>query len=282
MTAKNLCLGAGALAASAAGFLAGMRYADERRLRRTWNLLDAAGSRGAPRFTVDRVAGLPEPARRYLCRAIHRGACLSRVGVYRMSGEIRLGPDEAWYPMEAREILAPGLGFLWEPVVHAGRLTLSGGDFYLAGDGGQRFHLWGLLPFLRSGGPHVARSQRGRLVAETILLPAATLPCLAGDASCWTAIDEHRVLWRTQVDGEEVELVLTVDDDGALRSATVERWTDRTPDGGYSRVPFGVEILSDAQFGDFVLPERLRAGWELGTDREFDFFHATVEDAVFY
>jgi hypothetical protein len=282
MSARNWCLGAGALAASATGFLAGVRYADERRLRRTWRRLDATGSHGAPRFTLDRVAGLPEPARRYLCRAIHRGAWLSRVGVYRMSGEIRLGPDDTWYPMEAREILAPGIGFVWKPVVHAGRLTLSGGDYYLAGDGGQRFHLWRVLPFLRSGGPRVASSQRGRLVAETILHPAATLPCLAGDMGCWGALDEHRALWRTRIDGEEVELVLTVDDDGSLRSATVDRWTDRTPDGRFSRVPFSVEVLSEAQFGDYVLPERLRAGWELGTDREFDFFHAKIEDAVFY
>ncbi len=282
MTTKKWCLGAGALAASAAGFLAGMRYADEHRLRRAWKELDAAGPGGGPRFTLDRVAGLPEPAHRYLCRAIHRGACLSRVGVYRMTGEIRLGPDQPWYPMEAREILVPGVGFLWQPVVHAGHLTLRGGDYYVAGAGGQRFHLWGLLPFLRSGGPRVARSQRGRLVAETVLHPAATLPCLAGAGSCWSALDDHRALWRTQVDGEEIELTLTVDDDGALRSATVERWTDRTPDGRFAQVPFGVEVLADAQFGDYVLPESLRVGWELGSEREFDFFHATIEDAVFY
>ncbi len=47
-------------------------------------------------------------------------------------------------------------------------------------------------------------------------------------------------------------------------------------------MPFGVEVLADAQFGDYVLPHRLRVGWELGSEREFDFFHATIEDAVFY
>ncbi len=283
MSAKSWCLGVGALATTAAGFLAGLHYGDEHRLRRTWKALDAAGPGGGPRFTLDRVAGLPEPARRYLCRAIHRGASLARVGVYRMRGEIRLGPDQPWFPMEAREILAPGVGFLWQPVVHAGHhLTFTGGDYYVAGAGGQRFNLWGLLPFLRSGGAQVTRSQRGRLVAETVLHPAATLPCLAREGSRWSELDAHRALWHTVVDGEEVELTLAVADDGALRSATVERWTDRTPDGRFARMPFGVEVLADAQFGDFVLPERFRVGWELGTEREFDFFHATIEDAVFY
>ncbi len=222
MTGKSWCFSAGALATAAAGFLAGMRYADERRLRRTWKVLDAAGAGGGPRFTLERVAGLPEPVRRYLCRAIHRGASLARVGVYRMRGEIRLGPGQPWFPMEAREILAPGVGFLWRPVVHAGHhLTFTGGDYYVAGAGGQRFHLWGLLPFLRSGGPQVSLSQRGRLVVETVLNPAATLPCLAADGSSWEALDEHRARWRTAVDGEPVDLTLTVADDGALRSATV-------------------------------------------------------------
>jgi hypothetical protein len=40
-------------------------------------------------------------------------------------------------------------------------------------------------------------------------------------------------------------------------------------------------VEAERSFGDYTIPWRLRASWWAGTDREFEFFRATVQQAHF-
>ncbi len=80
-----------------------------RPVRREW---DRLGAEGPPpqAFEPAMVADLPEPARRWLTRAIVAGTPLWRTAHLVMHGEIRLG---AWRRFTATQVLAPPDGFIW-------------------------------------------------------------------------------------------------------------------------------------------------------------------------
>src|SRR5690606_38976796 len=62
--------------------------------------------------TPARVAGeLPAAAGRWLAHATPAGSPPRSVAELRMEGEIRLGGR--WHPFTARQVIAPGRGFVW-------------------------------------------------------------------------------------------------------------------------------------------------------------------------
>ena len=134
------------------------------------------------------MADLPEPARRYFLHAIAPGTPLAQAVVLEMEGAIRIQPDGPWLPMQARQVLAPPHGFVWEAAVRQGVMRLSGADSYGADEGHMRFRLWGLVPVVQGGGPDVTRSARGRLAIEAVMHPAALLP---QRGVVWDAVDAH-------------------------------------------------------------------------------------------
>jgi hypothetical protein len=69
-----------------------------RSVRREWDLL-CSGTDQPKAFEPSMVAGLPEPARRWLTHAIAPGTPLWQTVELSMHGQIRLG---AWRPFTAR------------------------------------------------------------------------------------------------------------------------------------------------------------------------------------
>lgn len=61
-------------------------------------------------FDPAMVAGLPEPARRWLTHVIAPGTPLWRSVELSMVGQIRLG---SWRPFTATQVLAPPKGYIW-------------------------------------------------------------------------------------------------------------------------------------------------------------------------
>jgi hypothetical protein len=66
--------------------------------------------------------------------------------------------------------------------------------------------------------------------------------------------------------------------DGQLRELRLQRWSDLTDDGNYAWIPFASYTQAERTFGDYTVPSQIRASWWAGTDREFEFFHTTVDD----
>ncbi|MGM0591867.1 MAG: DUF6920 family protein [Halobacteriota archaeon] len=229
---------------------------------------------GTPeRFDPESVADLPDPARRYLTHAIEPDAPLSRRVELSMTGEFRT--DRGWKPFTATETLVAGVGFLWSVRLRAAPLVeISGSDYYVDEEGGQKLTLWGAIPFVSASGRGVDRSARGRLVAEYVWLPTALLPQFGAE---WDAVDETHAAVTCVVDDYQTTVTIAVDDEGRLREATLDRYR-----GGTGPVSFGVTVDEEASFGGMTIPSEMAVGWEFGTPGYREFFRATVEEATFY
>ncbi len=277
---KTTLVGGGlaGLLATAAGTLAWTGHAQRTATRRLWDRLQSPPAGALERFDPETVAGLPDPARRYLLHAIAPGTPLAHAVALEMEGRMRLKPDAPWMSMRARQILAPPRGFVWEAAVARGAMRFAGADAYADGEGATRFRLWGVLPVAQATGPDVARSARGRLAIEAVLCPAALLP---QRGVRWEPIDAHTARAVLTIDGEALPVTLTVDDEGRLQAATLPRWGRRADDGRFAPIPFGVDVLEEGRFGGYTLPCRLHVGWWYGTEQYFDFFHAVIRKALF-
>ncbi|MFN8632657.1 MAG: DUF6544 family protein [Chloroflexota bacterium] len=240
--------------------------------------LAAASDAPVESFSPDAIAGLPDLAQRYFLHAIQPGTPLARPVRLEMSGEMRLGAHAPWLPFEARELLAPPDGFVWEARVGNWGLSFAGADSYLHGEGRTRFRLWSLLPLVDASGPDVSRSARGRLAGEMIWNPASLLPQWG---VTWSTIDASTVCATIVVDGEAIPLGLRVREDGRLLSVRLARWGNLTADGRYRPIPFGADVLDEQTFGGYTVPSRLAVRWWCGTDRELHFFSAEIGQAAF-
>lgn len=219
---------------------------------------------------------LPAAAGRWLAHATPAGSPPRSVAELRMEGEIRLGGR--WHPFTARQVIAPGRGFVWAARARVGRLPVTGFDRYTGDGGGEmRWRLLGLVPVMGSTGPDTTRSAAGRLAAESVFVPPA---CTAVPWS--EGPDDDTAVMSWDLHGEPEQVQLRVGRDGRLLEVTVPRWGD--PDGaGFGRHPFGVTVEEEAELGGLRVPGVLRAGWWWGTDRqdEGEFFRARVTSADF-
>lgn len=217
--------------------------------------------------------GLPEVARRLVDHALAPGVRLSPAVELTMRGQIRLG---SWRRFTARQILAPGEGFVWAATASVAGLPVSGFDRYTSGEGEMRWRLLTVVPVVGAHGPDITRSSAGRLACEGVLCPTAFQRCR------WQATGADQVTATWDLGGREEAVELRVAPDGRLREARMQRWGD--PDGApFGTYPFGVELLEERTFGGVRVPSTLRAGWWFGTDREAEgeFLRATITDAAF-
>lgn len=265
-------------AAAALAVLRQLRARDVAMTRRLRSRLENATGRALGRFDPGMVARLPDPARRYFLHAIQPGTPLAHAARLEMAGSMRLGPRQSWLPVRALQILAPPAGFVWEASVGRGLMRFAGADTYANGQGRVAFRLWDLVPIVRASGPDVSRAARGRLAIESIWQPAALLP---QRGVAWTSIDGRTARAIVTIDGEAIPLTLTVAPDGSLESAVMERWGNLTPDGRYTAIPFGVDVLAERTFGGYTVPSGVSVSWWYGTDCALEFFRAEIVQATF-
>jgi hypothetical protein len=249
----------------AAGTALGLhRLAGDRKAARIEQDLLARSHDGPDVFSPDLVAGLPEPARRYLLHALAANTPLAPVVRLRMGGTMTPQSGRLPVALTAEETLAPRHGFVWTARARMFGLPVRVRDHYFENDGGIHVHLLELLPFPSAGGEDVTRSSRGRLVAEAVWCPAALVP----PGVTWEAAGADRARFTLQVDGEPVSVTLDVAHDGALRAVTLERWGDAGVPA-FEALPYGFGIEEEMTFEGITIPVRLRGGWWYGT-RRFD------------
>jgi hypothetical protein len=252
--------------------LLGLRLADARADRAEWARLAALQPRAPAAFAPEMVAGLPEPARRFLGFAIRPGTPLLPVVEIEMAGQFSLGRKDApgYRPMRARQILATPEGFVWA-MRTGGGLPISGSDT----GRWTRFRILGLIPVARQGGDaDHARSAFGRHVAEAVFwAPAALLP---GPGVDWTPLgaDSARVTVRHR--GLEQAVDVTVDARGRPVEVVFRRWSNANPERRHRLQPFGGYLSDFREVGGYRLPFRVEAGNMFGTPGYFPFFLAEV------
>lgn len=239
-----------------------------------WAALSTPPRPPAP-FGAEALSGLPEPARRWLAHAVPDGTPAWSAAELTMHGEIRLGGR--WRGFVARQVIAPGRGFVWAARSRMLGVGVTGFDRYGASGGQMRWRLLGVVPVLSAGGPDVTRSAAGRLAGEGVMVPTACL------RAAWSAVPEPGAAVMSWVlDGQPEDTLVRVGPAGQLREAILQRWGN--PDGvPFGRYPFGVAVEEEAAFSGVRVPAVLRAGWWWGTDRqdEGEFFRARIDDVVF-
>lgn len=227
-------------------------------------------------FRPDLLSDMPEPARRYLTHALAPGTPLAQSVRLSMHGTIKLG---TWRSFEAEQVIRWDRGMIWQATVRMMGMPVYGSDRLVDGVGTQRWKLLGLIPVMTASGSDIARSTAGRMAAETVWLPSV----LARDDVTWTAVDANRARAVFTVQGEPVELTLTIDGDGRLEAVTLPRWGE-PGDGPFREEPFGGRVEAERTIGGVTVPTRLRIGWYPGTERfaeEGEFFRVTVDTVTY-
>jgi len=191
-----------------------------------------------------------------------------------MEGKIKL---KTWTPFKARQILRVGEGFVWRATGGSGPLRFVGGDTLWNGKADLDFKMWGMIPVAHESGPDIDRSAVGRLAAETVAwAPQALTPQMG---ATWTSIDGSKATVTLPVLGEDVDVTVTIADDGRLRELVTQRWGDPEQDE-FGFHPFGASVLELADVDGITIVSDGRVGWWWGTDRqaEGEFFRFSIND----
>ena len=229
-------------------------------------------------FDPDALAAqLPAGALRYLTHAIRPDAPIPHTAEISFTGQLRLRPGRPWLPFQGRETLTAASGFVFSARARLGPLPVTTQDRYQDGRADSRIRLLGVLPIVSKRGPDADRAMRSRLLVESVWLPSTFLP----DTGATWSEDNERLRLTLPVHGEAVHASLRIGPAGELRDLDLERWSDLTDDHAYTLIPFQSQVQAERSFGDYTIPSQLHAAWWAGTDREFEFFRATVQQATF-
>jgi hypothetical protein len=228
------------------------------------------------RFSASMLDGLEEPVRRYFTHAIRDGAALHGGVRMTMSGRIKVG---VWLPFTAVQTV-DGRSLTWRALVGRGRLTpLRVTDRYADGAGRTEGRLFGRVTLFSSADVDTARSAATRAAIESVVFaPPSVLP---GSGVDWHAESENVIVARFDLPPEHPEVRMRIDNDGAIRTVSAERWGN-VGEKTFRYLPFGGEIHAERRFGDLVLPCSATVGWRFGTPGYAPFFKARIEDVCPY
>ncbi len=227
-------------------------------------------------FRPENLAGLPEPARRYLQRAIAPGIPLASAVRLQMQGEIKL---KEWLPFTAEQVISLSRGMIWKASVRLYAAPITGADSIVDGEGQMRWRLFGLIPIVTASGPDTTRSTAGRLQAESVWLPSV----FCHQNIEWAAPAPDQATARFAVQGHSGEVTLVLDDGGQLKRINMQRWGN--PEGAaFHYANFGGIAAEERTFSGYTIPTSLRVGWNLVGDHfegDGEFFRVTVTRADF-
>ncbi|MGD8734749.1 MAG: hypothetical protein PVI08_09685 [Gammaproteobacteria bacterium] len=268
------------LSVAAGALLAALKVRRDRALsrhRQVFNRLALPDVSGDV-FHARETALLPPPAARYLRHAIRDRAPLAKTVDLHLLGEMRVREDGDWFKFEAMERICPERGFLWQGRIEGlGRVSAEGAEYFSGGRAASEFFFGGLLPLVKVHDGEFGRSSAGRLLIESIWLPA----CLTPDrGALWHPGDDHRCTVRLPGQAEITSLNMTVAESGALIDVSMMRHQGGEANN-FGLMPFGIRVEKEKQFGDFTVPSEVSAIWGYGTDDADEFMRIKVEDARF-
>ena len=168
---------------------------------------------------------------------------------------------------------------VWQATAHVFGVPVSASDTLIDDKGEMRWDLLDVVPVVRAGGADISRSAAGRVNIESIWLPSV----LCADGVEWAQASAERVSAEFTAHEETAHLELEIDAAGRVESMRMPRWGNPAGEP-FHYVDFGGWAESEAEFGGYTIPTRVRVGWFFGSERfegEGEFFRATI-DAVEY
>ena len=219
-------------------------------------------------FDPASIADLPEPARRWLTRAVEPGTPLVDAVEIQMHGEIKLG---RWRPFTATQALVPDSGFVWAARTRLAGLAVRGFDSLSAAGGVQRWRMLGVVPVQSASGQDVTHSAADRLVAESVLLPTSLVQAR------WRREDNDRATYLHA----RGRAGICSDGGGRLLRVAMQRW-GRPRGRHYAEHRFEVAFASEFAVGGLLLPDVMSAAWVDTHGVRQEFFRAEIDSADLY
>lgn len=222
------------------------------------------------------LAGLPEPAQRYLRYAGVVGRPLVDTLRVRQSCRMRPAPNgfsmplvaEQWYSVEPP-------GFIWDATVPVAGLPLvRGRDGYVDGRGMMTIKAGSMIPLVDASGPEMDQASLLRHLSEMPWFPSAFLR----DRISWESIDDTSV--RVSIaDGDlRATGVMEIDPDGRL----VEFRTERHAMVGksFELRPWSAPTHAYGEFEGLRLPVRGAAVWTLPDGTKLPYIEVELLDVA--
>ena len=268
-------------AAVVAGGLAGLLVATGRSFSRSVAadrrvLLDRPRPSHPPVVTEEMLAGLPEPAQRYLRYSGVVGRPLVDTVRVRQAGRMRPTPDglslpivaEQWYSVEPP-------GFIWDATVPvAGIPLVRGRDGYIDGRGMMTIKAGSLVAIVDASGPEMDQASLARHLSEMPWFPSAFLR----DRVTWESIDDTSVRVSI-VDGVlRATGVMEIDPDGRLVEFRTERHA--MVGKGFELRPWSAPTSAYGGFEGLRLPVRGAAVWTLPDGTKLPYFEVELLDVA--
>jgi hypothetical protein len=213
-----------------------------------------------PEVTEADLAGLPEPARRYLRRMGVVGRPRDRSFLVRFTGRFRR-PGGSWMPCEAWQYNSN------QPILRVFHMRIDvyrivpmvGRDAYVGGLGSMRGKVFGLLRVADGSGREFDLGELVTYVNDALLLAPSML---LNDASTWKAVDDESFGISVSDGSSTVSARVTIDAEGFIRDfRTEDRWCD-LPDG-LVRAPWTTPIDGWTEADGRSWPTGARAVWHL-------------------
>jgi hypothetical protein len=212
-------------------------------------------------FQESMTEGLPPAVRRWFLHAIRPGTPLATHADLVLSGALRWDRDQEWRAFHARESIAPPHRLAWSAWVQRGLLWTLEEERYALGAGTARRALYGFISGRGREGPDLSRSLLGRLILESIWLPATLLP---QRGVVWEQNGEDSIRAQHTLRTGATVLDLRVEPDGRLLEASMDRWGP-DPAGIWQTMRFGMRVEDECPFAGFTIPSEFSAGWGYGT-----------------
>jgi len=217
-------------------------------------------------FSPELVAGLDEPVRRYFLHALADGAPLVPSFRLAMAGRVRVGP--VWLPFTAEQELGRN-AFEWRARVGP---VLQVVDSYGGGAGLTEGRLFGRRTLFRGEDAETTRSAAGRAALEACAFAPATV--LPHTGVSWRAEGDDVIVAAWELAPERPEVRIRIDDGGAIRAVSGDRWNGRE----HRYVACGADLEAERRFGPLTVPTHMVVSWRYGTERAAPFFRAGIEE----
>jgi hypothetical protein len=227
-------------------------------------------------FTCDQVKSLPVGVQRYLKHAIQNKSRKTTAVLLKMHGTIKVNK---WFDFTAEQIIVRNKGFVWQASVSIGGINIRGHDLLFDDRAIMRWKLMNLIPIVNESNPDIYKSAIGRYAIEAMWLPTVFL-----NEVCWKQKEEKTIIASYDAFGEPINLEMSIDDNGSLKSISMNRWGNFFDKKNYSYIPFGGNVLEEKDFNGFIIPSKINAGWMYGTeqyDEKGEFFRVEIDDAKF-
>ncbi len=209
-------------------------------------------------ITEGDLAGLPEPAQRYLRHSGIVGRPPVRYARIHQRARFRMAADRPWMPTTAVEYYAVDApGFVWQATARMKGAPIHVRDYFLAGVGGVTVRPLSLFKIEYEAGPEINQGAMVRYLNEMMWFPSAFL----GPGVRWEPVDDGSARVLLTVGELEATAVMSFDDAGRLTNFHAPRYWENN--GAFVLKDWSTPITRYGEFDGLQLPAAGHAVWHL-------------------